>query len=100
MPKIHKIELHAEVKTSGIISGTGFKAGLSKAKGWFQKFFTGVNVKQADGTFVDVTSSMKRKRFGNWYSEKVVNSVTGVVTRECEEPLTVHQGHGSDKPGK
>ena len=55
-------------------------------------------VKQADGTIALVTSSMKRKRFGNWYSEKVVDSVTGVVNHECEEPLDVHQAHGSDKP--
>jgi hypothetical protein len=41
---------------------------------------------------------MKRKRFGNWYSEKVVDSVTGIVTHECEEPFDLHQGHGSDKP--
>jgi hypothetical protein len=55
--------------------------------------------KQADGTTADVTYSMKRKRFGNWYSKKVVDSVTGgVVVHECEEPLDVHQGHGSDKP--
>jgi hypothetical protein len=28
----------------------------------------------------------------------VVDSVTGVVTHECEEPFDVHHGHGSDKP--
>jgi hypothetical protein len=57
-----------------------------------------MNVKQADGTVANVSSSMKRKRFGNCYSEKVVDSVTGIVTHECEEPLDVHQGRGSDKP--
>jgi hypothetical protein len=98
MPKIHNQKLDVEAKTSVSVYGEGFKAGLSKTKGWFQRIFTGMNVKQADGTIADVSSSMKRKRFGNWYSKKVNDSVTGIVIHECEEPLDVHQGHGSDKP--
>jgi hypothetical protein len=98
MPKIHEVRLTATVKSSVSVSGIGFKAGLSKTKGWFQKFLTATNVLQADGTLANVTRYMKRKGFGNWYSEKVVDSVTGVVAHECEEPLDVHQGHGSDRP--
>jgi hypothetical protein len=98
MPKTHKVELKVVSKTSVSVYGEGFKTGLSKTKGWFQRIFTAPNVKQADGTIADVTMSTKRKRFGNWYSEKVVDSVTGVVTHECEEPFDEHQQHGSDKP--
>jgi hypothetical protein len=97
MPKIHEVSVNAESKTSVSVSGIGFKAGLSKTKGWFQKFLTATNVLQADGRLANVTRYMKRKGFGNWYSEKVVDSVTGVVTHECEEPLDVHQRHGSDR---
>jgi hypothetical protein len=98
MPKIHGLELKIETKTSVSASGIGFKAGLSKTKGWFQKFLTATNVLQADGTLANITRYMKRKAFGNWYSEKVVDSVTGAVIHDCEEPFDVHQGHGSGKP--
>jgi hypothetical protein len=98
MPKTYQQKIDVKSETSVSVSGKGFKAGLSKTKGWFQKFFTGMNIKQADGTTADVTSYTKRKAFGNWYSEKVVDSVTGIVTHECEEPFDEHQFHGSDKP--
>jgi hypothetical protein len=98
MPKITRIELNTEVKSSVSVSGKAVKAGLSKTKGWFQKFLTATNVQQADGTIADVASYTKRQGWGNWYSEKVSDSVTGKVIHECEEPFDVHQEHGSDKP--
>ena len=97
MPKTHQKEIAVESKTVVSVYGEGFKAGLSRTKGWFQRIFSGM-VKQADGKIALVTSSMKRKRFGNWYSEKVVDMATGAVIHQCEEPLDVHQRHGSDKP--
>jgi hypothetical protein len=97
MPKSHNVVVKTEIEPSVSLAGTGFKAGLSKTKGWFQKIFTASRVRQADGSDADVTQTMKRKRFGNWYSEKVVDSAAGVIKHECEEPLDVHQGHGSDK---
>ena len=97
MPRNYKVELNTEVKSSVSVYGEGFKAGLSKTKGWFQRVFSGM-VEQAGGTIAQVTSSMKRKRFGNWYSEKVVDPITGFVMHECEEALDVHQQHGSDRP--
>src|SRR6266478_994334 len=97
MPKTHQKEIAVESKIVVSVYGESFKAGLSKKKGWFQRIFSGM-VKQADGTIALVTSSMKRKRFGNWYSEKVVDMATGAVIHQCEEPLDVHQRHGSDKP--
>jgi hypothetical protein len=97
-PKVHHVEINVESKTAVSVAGTGFKAGLSKTKGWFQKVFTASNVRQANGKLAEVTRSMKRKRFGNWYSEKVVDSESGAAIHECEEPLDVHRGHGSDKP--
>jgi hypothetical protein len=100
MPKNHEQELNTEAKSSVSVYGEGIKAGLSKTKGWFQRIFTATNVLQAGGTTADVSSSMKRKRFGNWYSEKVVDSVASAVIHECEEPLDVHLEHGSNKPSQ
>jgi hypothetical protein len=97
-PRVHHVEINVESKTAVSIAGTGLKAGLSKTKGWFQKVFTASNVRQANGKFAEVIRSTKRKRFGNWYSEKVVDSESGAVIHQCEEPLDVHQRHGSDKP--
>jgi hypothetical protein len=98
VPNIHELKLSIEVRSTVSLAGTGFKAGLSKTKGWFHRIFTASKVKQADGADADVTRSMKRKKFGNWYSEKVVDSSTGEVIHQCDEPLDVHQRHGSDKP--
>jgi DNA-directed RNA polymerase subunit RPC12/RpoP len=39
-------------------------------------------------------------RENNRYHERVVDKETGEVLHECDEPLTDHVGHGSDKPKK
>ena len=36
-------------------------------------------------------------RENDWYSEKVVDPHTGEVVHKCDEPLSAHRGHGSDK---
>src|SRR5205809_22903 len=43
MPKNYQQEINIEVKSSVFVSGTAFKAGVSKAKGWFQSFFSGIS---------------------------------------------------------
>jgi hypothetical protein len=61
MPKIYEVELNTEVKTSASVSGLAVKAGLSKAKGWFHNFFTGLSkttVKRHAGSdYVTASSS-------------------------------------------
>jgi len=36
-------------------------------------------------------------RLRNWYSERVVDPESGQVVHSCEEPLSEHHGHGSDR---
>jgi hypothetical protein len=37
-------------------------------------------------------------RENNRYFEEVIDPETGQVIHRCEEPLSEHRGHGSDKP--
>jgi hypothetical protein len=36
-------------------------------------------------------------RAHDWYRERIMSPKTGEVIRECEEPLSQHQGHGTAK---
>jgi hypothetical protein len=39
-------------------------------------------------------------RLEDRYSERVTDVDTGEVIRQCDEPLSAHQGHGSAKKSK
>jgi hypothetical protein len=47
------------------------------------------------GQWVQLTRTIDRS--ADWYSEKVVDTRTGEVVHQCEEPLSAHRGHGSAK---
>lgn len=47
-----------------------------------------------------VTQKRCIDRSTNWYSEIVRDPETGTVIHGCEEPLNLHQGHGSAKRKK
>ncbi len=47
------------------------------------------------GRFVSYHRMIDRKN--DLYYEKIVDDETGEVLRKCEEPLSGHTGHGSDK---
>jgi len=36
-------------------------------------------------------------RLKNWYHERVTDPSTGTVVHECDQPLSDHQGHGSNR---
>lgn len=99
MPKQHNLTIRTEDKLIGSLRATGFKAGKSRTKGWFQWIFVGtIPQRSRAGALALIERAAKRVGFGNWYSEKVTLRDTGEVIHRCEEPLDKHQGHGSDRP--
>jgi len=98
MPKTYNQLVQIEQPQVVSLKAIGFKAGLSRTKGWFQRVFVGwVPQFSRDGALALVEIVIKRANFGNRYSEKVTMKQTGEVIHHCEEPLDQHQGHGSDK---
>jgi len=101
MPKNHNLTIKTEIKPIASVKATGFKAGLSRTKGWFQWIFVGeIPQRGRAGALALVQVVAKRVEFGNWYSKKVMMKDSGEVIHTCEEPLDQHQGHGSDKRPK
>lgn len=85
-----KIEFHENVR------GKANKIpGKSKS---FSEFQAGEELSVSRGYWVEKTRRIDREN--NLYHEKVVDPKTGEVIHECNEPLTKHFGHGSDKQRK
>lgn len=98
MPKTYNQLIKIEQPHAASVKATGFKSGLSRTKGWFQKVFVGYTPQfSRGGALALVERVAKRVNFGNWYSEKVTMKDTGEIIHQCEEPWDQHQGHGSAK---
>lgn len=98
MAKQFSVAVHTEVRSATCIRGTGYKAGLGRKKGWFQRFLVGIVPQRGvPGAFVVIEYFMKRVGYGDWYSERVKDEKTGQIIHQCDEPLSKHQGHGSAK---
>jgi hypothetical protein len=58
-------------------------------------------VRSGDDLWRKMDKWMKLRRLvdwkGNWYRETITDPHTGVIVRYCDEPLDLHQGHGSAK---
>lgn len=59
---------------------------------------TGDDIRKRDGKWMRKERIIDRDN--DYYKEKVVDPETGDVVHECEEKLSDHLGHGSNKPKK
>jgi hypothetical protein len=79
-----------------IMKGTVWRSGVSKAKGWLAKMLVAFRPQHSlEGALARHERVIDRQN--DRYFEKVTLCESGDVTHLCEEPLTVHQGHGSAK---
>jgi hypothetical protein len=98
MPTEHKVEINATLEQAVSVGGESRQPNVGRKKGWMHRFLYGVVPQRGrPGSFAIKEWFQKRKAFGNWYSEKVVDQATGEVIRECHEPLDVHLNRGSAK---
>jgi hypothetical protein len=77
----------------------GRRAALSRTKGWFIRIFTGL-VQQWNRGGATAQKDQTFDRDGDHYFETVTVRDTGEVVHHCDEPLSQHRGHGSDRPTK
>ena len=56
---------------------------------------SGDDMRQLDGKCLHKERIIDRKN--NKYVELLVDKETGKILKKCEEPLSQHKGHGSDK---
>lgn len=59
------------------------------------EFFEGDDLRKSDSKWMKKTRVIDK--YNDKYHEKVTDPETGDVVHHCEEPLSDHFGHGSDK---
>ena len=74
----------------------GRRAGKSREKGWFIRITTGL-VQQWNRGGAVARYDQKFDRDNDSYIEIVIIPDTGELVRHCDEALSKHTGHGSDK---
>ena len=88
-----------EIKPLPMIKMVGLRAGLSKTKGWFVKQLIGLVQQRNRGNAV-ASHERRADRPNDRYTETVTVIETGEVVHHCDERLTDHRGHGSDRRGR
>jgi hypothetical protein len=90
------VKLHPISGSGNVLRGSAWRNGMSKTKGLLfkQQITFGSQRNRGD---VPVRHERLIDRQNNRYSEKVTARDTGEVIHHCDEPLTDHTGHGSDK---
>ena len=74
----------------------GVRAGMSKSKGWFVRSRTTTVLQRNRGGAVAQHERVLDRK-ADRYFEKVTILETGEIVHLCDEPLSQHRGHGSDK---
>lgn len=79
-----------------ILRGSAWRGGMTKTKGLIFKQQVSYGVQRNRGD-LPVRHERLIDRQNNRYFEKVVARETGEVVHQCDEALSDHKGHGSDK---
>jgi hypothetical protein len=80
------------------LDGKVIDPSLSSKKKVRRTFMVGADKRVKDGRWMHKERTLDRDL--NQYKERVIDPLTGEVVHHCEEPLSDHTGHGSDKPRK
>lgn len=105
-PQCRSVELNIHLGISeniGILikdrlDGKVVDPSLPKKKRVRKEFMVGADKRRSDGEWMDKERVIDRDN--DYYKEKVVDPNTGELIHHCEEKLTDHWGHGSDKKPK
>lgn len=80
------------------LDGKVIDPSLSRKNKVRKEFMAGADKRRYDGEWMDKERVIDRDN--NFYKEKVIDPITGEPIHNCEENLTDHWGHGSDKKPK
>ena len=80
------------------LPGLGMKHRVPGVSKWIAKYFSGYDFFRRERKWVRKEQVINRRE--DHYREVVTDPETGEVIHHCDEPLSEHQGHGSDKSKK
>jgi hypothetical protein len=90
------VELQATCVSLVSLDLEGRRAGMSRKKGWFKRIRSAM-VHQWNRGGAIAQHEREFDRTGDRYRETVTMRDTGEVVHHCDEPLSTHRGHGSDR---
>lgn len=90
------VSVEESITVSETLDMLGVRAGMSKTKGWFIRSRT-VTVLQRNRGGAAAQHERVLDREADRYFERVTILETGEIVHLCDEPLSQHRGHGSDK---
>ena len=79
-----------------VLRGSAWRSGMSKTKGLLFKQQVSFGA-QHDRGDMPIRHERLIDRQNNRYVEKVIARDSGEIIHHCDEPLSEHNGHGSDK---
>lgn len=85
--------LSGSIQIHSSLTAKGKHAGATGRRKWFVETFSGADWSHRLQRFVRKQRTLDRDN--DRYAEKVVDSESGEVLRDVEEPLREHRGHGS-----
>ena len=94
-PVTHKIHVAAIAEAR---PGLGMKHRIPGVSKWVAKYFSGYDFFRRERKWVHKEQIINRR--DDHYREVVTDPETGEVIHHCDEPLSEHLGHGSDKSKK
>lgn len=77
------------------LRGKAKRPSLPSAKKLRWDSFNGYEISKSLGRMVKVERTIDKD--ADWYSERVIDPISGEVIHECHEPLSVHVNHGTAK---
>ncbi len=94
--KIHlDIDEEAGINIHESLTGKVKDKNFNSKKNPRYKFFEGDDLRKSDGKWMKKSQIIDR--YNDSYLEKVTDPDTGDTVHYCDEPLSDHFGHGSDK---
>lgn len=96
MAKTHNVEIAAKVSAFTAIKAKGFRAGVSRAKGWIKEIWTRTG-RQRDRGGAVVQVDQVADHEGDRYTKTVTLKETGEVIRNVDKPLSEHRSRRKRK---
>jgi hypothetical protein len=95
--RVFSVELADTAEALDTLRLRGYRAGETRKKGLFIDSSSGLVAQRGrEGAVAHVVRIIDKDRDPPWYTETVTMRDTGEVVHRCSEPLSQHQGHGSD----
>lgn len=89
------LEINDAVSVDDLLKGKIIDPSLPSKKKKRVEFIQGNEIRKKDGEMINKERLIDKRN--DKYKEVVTDPETGEILHYCEEPLSVHQGHGKQK---